>query len=79
MRIRKCWICGKDIKQSAVGQSHPFYLEVRIITVNRPYATNHKSGFVYVCDECANDKIGMTYQGKNINFTELEPESEKND
>ena len=67
MRTRKCWICGENVKQSAVSQNHPFYLEVKIVTVNRPYATNHKSKPVWICDDCAKDKVGMTYQGEYIN------------
>jgi len=70
MRTRKCWICGEDVKQGAVGHAHPFYLEVRIVTVNRPYALNHKSKPVWICDDCANEKIGMTYQGENTNRRE---------
>ena len=67
MRTKLCWICGEPVPQSAVGRSNPFYLEVRMISVNRPYSTNEKSGTVVVCDKCAEKKVGINREGKNLN------------
>ena len=73
MTERHCWICGKKVTQSAVSKSDKerFYLEVRMIEVNRPYSTNWKGKPVWICHKCSIEKIGLDHQGKNLNNDEL--------
>ncbi len=69
--MKKCWICGKVVDESAseklYKKERAFYCEVRIVEVNRPYYTNHKSKPVYVCDKCSKRKIGISGEGENLN------------
>jgi len=67
MTTRRCWTCGKPCKQSAFGNKDPFYLEVRIVDVFKPFSANLKSKPVWICDSCAVSKVGMTREGKNLN------------
>lgn len=65
MRTKLCWICGNPVKQSAVGApTTPFYLEVWIVQVNRPYATDFKTKHVFICDDCSVKKLGMSAREK---------------
>ncbi|MBA7624525.1 hypothetical protein ES703_31934 [subsurface metagenome] len=67
--VKKCWICGKDVKESTTtDESNRFYGVLRLATVNRPYATNWVwKGAVWVCQECMEGKIGMDHSGANLN------------
>lgn len=67
MRKLHCWICGFEILRSALGQDKPFYLETRIVEVNRPYGYNFKSKPVFICRACAIFKVGISREGKNLN------------
>ena len=67
MRQLKCWICGHLIVLSAIAQDKPFYLETRIVGVNKPYGLNHKSRPVFICKVCALSKIGISREGENLN------------
>lgn len=67
MRQLYCWICGNMIRNSAVAQVEPFYLETRIVQINKPYGLNTKTKPVFICDECALVKIGITREGRNLN------------
>jgi len=66
--MKLCWICGKQIVESGVGSRlPPFHTEVKLIIVNRPYASNFRSKPVYVCEKCTKEKIGISRTGKNLN------------
>ena len=67
MRKLHCWICGSEINRAAVAQDKPFYLETRIVEVNKPYGFNLKSRPVFICKTCAVTKIGMSRDGENLN------------
>ena len=67
MGKKLCWICGTEIKESAVGSFKTAYSTVRLVEVNRPYSMNHESKPVYVCEKCTHDKIGMSNEGENLN------------
>lgn len=64
-----CWICGREITRSATSRraDESYYLEVRLVTVNRPYSKNNKSGIVKICHKCAKDVVGLTHEGENLN------------
>ena len=67
MRQLRCWICGKQISQSTISQVEPFYLETRIVQVNRPYGLNSKTKPIFICGDCALIKVGVTTEGRNLN------------
>jgi hypothetical protein len=70
MRIHLCWICGKETTQTALGSTKPpgpFYLEIRIVRVSRPYSKDFKTKPVYVCHECSVSKLGLSGEGENLN------------
>jgi len=65
---KKCWICGEEIRESSAGTSGPvFYGEVRLVNVYRPINRNTKSRPVYVCQQCTENKIGISSGGGNLN------------
>ncbi len=66
--MKLCWICGEEVKESApISNPEPFYLEIILVKVNKPYSRNHKAKPVYVCNECGRTKIGVSEQGENLN------------
>lgn len=67
--VKKCWICGGEVKESTDASAHiDFYGAIHLVTVNRPYARNHKwKGAVWICQECMKNKIGMDHNGANLN------------
>lgn len=68
MRKIKCWNCGNEIEKSAVSsESGPYHSEVRLVLVNRPYATNHKTKPVWFCGPCTEERLGISREGKNLN------------
>lgn len=64
---KKCWICGNEIIESAVDSLDIFYGKLRLVNVHRPYASNHTSKPVYICQKCMKNKIGVDAKGKNLN------------
>lgn len=67
--VKKCWICGGEITESAVNRKDDemFYLEFRLVDVRRPYAKNYKWKPAYICHKCAASKVGVSFTGVNLN------------
>jgi hypothetical protein len=65
---KKCWICGATIPESRKFNTDVFYLKVKGVTVNRPYAYDATwYGYFYVCQKCAKKRIGVDHTGQNTN------------
>jgi hypothetical protein len=67
MGKKLCWICGSEIKESAPIDKSVYFGEISVVHVRKPYATNWKWKPAYICQQCMHDKIGVTYEGENIN------------
>lgn len=75
--VKKCWICGSDVTESAVGPKERFHTEIRLVNVNRPYSQNFKSKSVWVCIACTIGKIGMSGEGQNLNSSQFDVKGEE--
>lgn len=66
---KKCWICNREIVQSAIrkAEDERYYSRVQLVNVNTPYSRNSISRSVYVCHKCSKKKIGLGHDGKNLN------------
>lgn len=67
--VKKCWICGGEVKESTdTNETDRYYGVLHVATVNQPYATNEVwRGAVWICQECMKGKIGIDHNGKNLN------------